>query len=223
MQKWYLLLRNSSRTLLGVNDAYIASVWVENNLVSLLDQHSGQGLLTCIWPLILMLSMHQRFNKFEAKMDMLRYAIGWISGVPYNVLFEWLLKDWKLLASTIRGRAHAPTIETMVDICDNLLAFEATLIVAAIIELAREGGQAELVVRLEALQKSLKYGLPAGPAIHIYEFGYCDRTIAIDLALGLESEGISSRSSVGRALRKNRNFVKQVLSDMPAYFSTILA
>lgn len=82
-----------------------------------------------------------------------------------------------------------PTIDLIVEICDQALAFEGSLIIGAVIEvldIIDDTIDDDLVNELSIIQECIKYGLPSEKEIILYEIGFADRFIAMDLASQLE-------------------------------------
>jgi hypothetical protein len=117
-----------------------------------------------------------------------------------------------------------PKVEHIVEMGESALGFDGAHVLGASAELfellapeyAREGEPLRL---LQVLQKRLKYGLPAGASIHLYEAGFADRPLALELA-GAVPE-ITSRSEVRNAMRKERPAVEVILDRYPRYFTEV--
>jgi hypothetical protein len=72
---------------------------------------------------------------------------------------------------------------------------------------------------LRVLQKRLKYGLPAGAPILLYEAGFSDRPLALDLA-GVVPE-ITSSNRMREAMRQERQAQEALLGGYPRYFTQV--
>ena len=86
------------------------------------------------------------------------------------------------------------------------------------IELVEQRETDELINRLQLFQKRLKYGLPTEASITLYELGFSDRVIALDLAsvLGLS---VGQRNDAIKALKDNSDKIIVTLEKYPTYFS----
>ena len=77
-----------------------------------------------------------------------------------------------------------------------------------------------LINRLKYLQKRLKYGLPNETAIVLYELGFADRVVAIDLS-SLFPEPVVDKDLVIRTLKVREEGVFAKLNLYPSYFSEV--
>ena len=111
----------------------------------------------------------------------------------------------------------------IVDICENGFAYEGILVLGALIELlpALSIENVEfLIPTLQHLQKRLKYGLPNHHAIVLYELGFADRVIAIELS-PIFLEISPEKSAVVSMLKARREETFVVLDKYPAYFRQV--
>jgi len=104
------------------------------------------------------------------------------SGRPFYELLS-LLNDAGARFGIGRN-ARYPTIEYVVDICENALAYDGMLVIGAVTELYTFGHPDDDATSdmLRNLQKRLKYGLPSSLPVMLYELGFSDRVIAIELS-----------------------------------------
>ena len=113
-----------------------------------------------------------------------------------------------------------PQIEHIIDICENGIAFDGVLVIAAIIEFIDFVQSAEterLVLKLSELQKRLKYGLPTMTAVGIYELGFADRVVSQDVSI-IAGEVNLEKHSIVQNLKSNQKRVKEILDKYPSYF-----
>lgn len=116
-------------------------------------------------------------------------------------------------------RRHIKT-DSIIDICDNGLSYDGTLVIGAIteiIELLRPEDSGGLVVKLLELQKRMKYGLSTPMSIALYELGFSDRVVSMDLASILKNTSVDRRSIV-RFIKRNEQKVRELLEKYPSYF-----
>ena len=107
---------------------------------------------------------------------------------------------------------------------ENALGFDGAHVLGAIAELfellaPEDDGEGEPLRLLQVLQKRCKYGLPAGAPILLYEAGFADRPLALELA-GAVPE-IASRSEVRNAMREEQPAVEAILERYPRYFTEV--
>jgi len=135
------------------------------------------------------------------------------------VLFRSILQKGKaqLIWGTKRRQFN---IDHVVEICESGLAYDGALLIGgltSVLDLVEYDESNDLVGRLQLFQKRLKYGLPTNSTIALYELGFSDRVIAMDLALslGLTAE---QKKDVVKALKRNKSQVLAVMDKYPSYF-----
>ena len=210
------------RTLYGVKDNLAIAAWLEDHVEGLRASVGQAELFDALWPLFWQLIEHKdvkRCSLPEALQDM---AHQWLEGEPFYRMSEYL-NSVDAAVETLHRR-FAYKLEQVVDICQNSLAFEATLVLSAATEWigALDGDNIELVRRLERLQKSLRYGVPWGSPVVLYELGFSDRVIA-QLLGGLVGQLVAERQEVVARLRARSEDATAELSSYPSYFSRRLA
>jgi superfamily II DNA/RNA helicase len=207
------------RTLLGLDAAIRIREWVILKQLLFADQ-TEEGLLDLLWPLIVELLSETVFDKYSPPSALADLAKGWLAGKSFAELFT----DWNAAGG---AKKHGETtrklrIEDIVDLAENTLGYQSTLIIAAVSEFLSEIpniDSEETLQRLNTLQKRIKYGIADSETIAIYELGFGDREVAKDLqAILLTDPALNVR---GR-MRASRDAAVAVLSSYPLYFKQCL-
>jgi POLQ-like helicase len=210
------------KTLYGVQTSIEIEQWVEEHIKDLLASSDSEKLLTAVWPVLADNIPNNTFRKCDPPETLLDIAQGWIHGKPYNDLLKTMSESGACIIA--RTRRRQPKLGSIIDICENGFAYDGTLAVAAIIEIigfVHPDGWEKLVTRLSVLQKRLKYGLPDMRSVVIHELGFADRVVSIELSKVLEDVPLD-RKSVTRAIRRNEQRVRTVISKYPSFFGEIL-
>ena len=207
-----------SRTLYGVQTSIRIEQWVEEHIEDLLSSHDSEELLAAVWPILAENIANNTFRKCDPPQVLLDIAQGWIHGKPYNDLLTTMsASEARIIAGT--QRRH-PKLGSVIDICENGFAYDATLTVAAIMEiipLVRPEGCEKLIVSLSELQKRIKYGLPSMRSVTVHELGFADRMVAIDLSEILGDVRLDRRSII-RTIKRNEQKVREVIDRYPSFF-----
>jgi len=207
------------KTLYGVQASVTIERWIEEHIENLLTSQEIDELLTAVWPVLAENISNNTFRKCDPPETLLDLVQDWIHGKAYNELLTVMLDSH---AHIIAGKQRRqPKLESIVDICENGFAYDGSLIVAAITEiigLVRPQGSEALVAKLLELQKRIKYGLPSSRCIAIYELGFADRMVSIDLSEILENVPIDKKS-LTRAIRRNEPRIREVLDKYPTFFT----
>jgi POLQ-like helicase len=214
--------RAFGRTLYGVKDTLAIEKWVSDNLDKLDEAVSFEELLSVLWDVLKIYIQNTNFIKCNPPEVLASLANSWINGRPFFELLKSLQDvDAKFIS---KSRTQNPTIENIVDICENGLAYEGTLVLGAVIEivgLVPNRDNEDLIRRLQGLQKQLKYGLPSIPAITLYELGFADRVIAIELSQVILVVPRRKDEAI-KVIRQYQQQIQNILTRYPSYFSNKL-
>ena len=206
------------RTLYGIRDAQIIEKWTHDNIGALVKAASEGDIFDLLWSMMTEYIHNDAFNKFDKK-DLLRTIVRqWTDGAPYHeLLLQAKEHDCKL------GTGKRPpkiTIEKIVDICEDGLAYDGALLIGAISECVgtSEYDETDDLLRcLHVFQKRLKYGLPTETTIALYELGFSDRVISQDIATSLSLQEVQ-KSDLISALRQQQDVAREIIQKYPSYF-----
>lgn len=207
-----------SRTLYGVRTSLNIDGWVNQHIGEIISCEELEKLLTILWPILSENIQNSTFKKCDPPEILLDVALGWIGGKTYSELFGIVTEaDVHIIAGKQKRRIK---IDSIIDICDNGLSYDGTLVIGAIaeiIELLRPEDGAETIIRLLELQKRLKYGLSTPISIALYELGFSDRIVSTDFASILENTAIDRRSII-HFIKSNEQKVRELIGKYPSYF-----
>ncbi len=211
--------RAYGRTLYGLRAAQEIDAWVQAHIVQLSSSSTDDEILDIVWPILAQHINNAVFNKCDKPAVLKEIANEWIQGKPFHELFDTLRRgDAKLIWGKTRRQFK---IEHVIEICENGLAYDGTLLIGAIIEFIDILEQVEmkgLIKRLQLFQKRVKYGLPSEASIALYELGFSDRVIAQDLSQ-FNSRDTDKRTIKSKLRRKN-SVVREALQKYPSYFTS---
>lgn len=211
------------KTLFGLDKALAIEEWVTNNILKLVTCNNQKDLLNVIWSVIDSEIQNSTYNKCSDKGVLARVAIKWINGKSFNNILEFVKDSGAKLVTSKQQRDFKS--DNIVEICENGIAFEGTLILGAIVEIINfnyHDKYDELIENIKALQKRIKYGLPSNLSVLLYELGFNDRVISIDLCSELSSSGKPTRRSVINQLEEKRDEIIKLLNKYPSYFSAVM-
>ncbi len=209
-----------SRTLFGVRSSLVIHEWTRGHFEELSSADGDDNLLKAIWPMLVLGITNSLFRRCTVPLSLLDLAIRWIDGESPVALLEFLSNTDVRFGDGERPRR--PTIDHVVELCENALAFEGVLVLAAIIEALRlEGhGDENVVQQLEILQKRLKYGLNEYRAIMLHEIGFADRVVASELATVVGPRATTKRRLL-RIMRERRDSMVETLAEFPTYYTFV--
>ena len=208
------------RTLLGVGDTIALEHWVSGNKERIIACDNDDELFEVVWPCIVARIENNTFKKCYPPETTEDFAKGWIAGDSFGELHDHMLENEVRIGSGARPRK--PTVENIVEMGEKALAFDGAHVLGAItelFELQSQGEEKATVLMLHALQKRIKYGLPSKLSIFLYEAGFSDRPLSIDLAEIISK--ISPRMGKKGTLRAARRPIEKVLAKYPNYFQDV--
>jgi Superfamily II helicase len=206
------------KTLYGIRDAQAIEAWVLSYAQKLCEAKDNSVRLDIIWPLLIKHVQHKLFKKFDKPEVLKELAQMWLAGVPFHKILEHIhTRNARMIWGEKR---RVFIVDHVVDVCEGGLAYDATLLISAIVEfihLAEIENASKLVKQLSKLQKQLKYGLPDEPNILLYELGISDRVIVLDLVSNLELTE-TRRTLMVNALKAKKDAAINIINKYPSYF-----
>jgi hypothetical protein len=210
------------KTLYGVSASQAIEEWVRAHLAELISAGSAEETLKRLWPILLSYNQNNTLRKCSKPEALENLAINWIAGRPFNLILRDLrAQEAKLIWGT---KFREFTIEHVVDMCEYGLAFDASLLLGAVTELAdyiAQDGSQQLIERLNLLQKMLKYGVSTSGAVVLYELGFSDRPLVVELSSALNLLDDEPRRDVVRRLTQRSEAMTAILEKYPSYFSYV--
>lgn len=209
-----------SRTLLGLNDTIEISNWTTEHFELLSNCSTQEELLEIVWPCCQKFITNRNINRCVEPDMITKAALHWINGVNFTDILNFFIdNDIKLHYGENYQKFD---VDIIVDICQNGFAYDSALIIGAICEtseLIESEGKLRTIQKLRMLQKSMKYGLPPGSSIELYEKILPDRIIASDIAslMDLTDE---TGTTLMRILHARQEDLFRLLSEYPSYFQT---
>ncbi len=210
--------RAIGRTLLGVRESVMIQEWVRGHAEQLLESDDQEQLLSLLWPVLSDNINNSTFMKCSIPKLLLEIAVGWIRGVPFHELLGVLEEANARIGGGKRPRY--PKIDHVIDICENALAYEGSLVLGAVCGMADSllpDNHESLITELEMLQKRLKYGVASSSAVMLHEIGFADRVVASELALVLGTS-LATKRDTYNVIRQNAQEVRNRLRRYPTYF-----
>ena len=209
------------KTMYGIPDSLAISNWLDDHAAELEPEKPALEIFDILWPLIEDNIHNQSFNKCSQPESMKALAIAWLEGVPFQALFQTLTESGAKLIAGKQLRSYK--IDHIVDVCENGFAYEGILVLGALIELTQSYQLENLDLLISSflyLQKSLKYGIPDQIAIILYELGFADRCVSIEISSIFQ--GVQpNKELVLQALKGKREETFSILDKYPSYFSQV--
>lgn len=201
-----------SRSILNLNQSQELLDYFDGHVEILSDLIEPEDLLKVVWPKIYEFSTSLPKTINEEKL--LNTCLMWIRGSSFPEILEYLNGE-KVGTRNI-------TMDHVVNICENGFGFGASLILGACAELFTlvEGCLDGNEKRAQFLQKRLKYGLPSSTSIILYEFGFIDRNLPIDIMDILNiNDGNLERYEIYELVKQNVPLVSSFIEQYyPSYF-----
>ncbi|RZK17528.1 MAG: hypothetical protein EOO43_13415 [Flavobacterium sp.] len=214
--------RAYGKTLFGVQDIKDIEAWVLTKSSELLLVNNENELLDLLWPILMIKIDHANLAKFAPIEQHITFAKTWIQGQTYVEMLDTLKKTGSYMIWGVSQRQLDQ--EFIIDIADGAFGYNSTLIVAAVVEVLKihsDDIEDDFFKLMDLLQKQLKYGLPNALTISLYEIGFSDRVIAIELANAFPLFPVYKPELI-REIKRNREQVGKILDRFPSYFTSVL-
>lgn len=210
-----------SRSLLSLQKMLYIQDWVTKNIERILICQKTNELLQSLFDCVIALVDNKTIKQLENSNTVLKIGLPWIAGRSYEKILE-ICVDENLKIEKWRT-LNQIDLDDVVKICDNILSYEITVILSAISEVAQAivGDGDNLMNLFKMLSSELKYGLPYGMPIMIYEIGFSDRVVSQKIVEFFKVKGIhiDSKNDGRRKLKKHRQYIKEIISQYPSVYS----
>jgi len=207
------------KTLYGVQTSIDIENWLNENINELYSCKDSDDLLETLWPVIARNTRNSIFVNCDKPEALIAVAKGWILGQPFHELHS-ILSSYE--ARIVAGKMHRQfKVDHIVNLCENAFAFDSTLVAGAVAELVNlmeSEYSGRLIKELRHFQKKLKYGLPSKIAIILYELGFADRIVTMDL-LSIIDKRSTNKITILRQIKQNEAEVRKKLYKYPTYFT----
>jgi POLQ-like helicase len=210
------------KTLYGLFDSVSIKEWVLDNLNNLLQAKNYIEIISILWPIISRFSGNETFIKGEIDTSLQNLLVDWVHGISYYELHHNLVVSGaKRTASTLKRKF---TLEDVISICSHTVSYNTTLLLGAIgkfLLLINSIETEDVIKIIDLLQKQFKYGLPCRMSIALYEMGFSDRIIALELAEFLNETALPREKLIFRISQK-KEVIKTFLKQYPSYYTYVL-
>ncbi len=208
-----------AKSVVSLSDTQDIFDFLEPKIDQVNQVDDAEALLTLLWEILF-----EKGDGFPPKIEsevLLEVCLMWIHGSSFPEIFAFLVDaDF---SSSLAKRVGKPTIDKIVTLCENSIGFTYSLIIGSCLEVLQlfEDFDRDRSTMFRRLQKMIKYGLSSNVEIRLYEMGFTDRNLAVELAevisddiTGLEIENMKE------SITQNLEAITAILAlDYPAYFS----
>lgn len=206
------------RTLFGINEAKAIREWVRVNRPRLDEANDPNELFSVLWEVLTSHMKNEILKKFDPPEALKIVSIKWIQGETFAEILKMVESSGTKMIWGTRRRNFK--IDQMVETCENGLSFDGSLVIGAVIEfldLDDSQGTGALRIDLQQLQKRLKYGLPNKATVALYELGFADRCVAMNIAdtFSLHNE---ASDAVRKLLKEDPEQAANCVKHFPSYF-----
>ena len=206
-----------AKTLRGLNQTFALRDKLTDKKNLLIQASSSTDLLDSLWDIFIDGNIQNSYFNFYSDKEKLKCATKkWIEGVSFFELFN-ILQGEK-----INSRDYIK-IEGCVNIFENGIAYSCSVLINAITEIVNlvdDQDYTSIINLLTFFQKQLKYGLPTIESILIYEWGFCDRVIAQEIAKIIPS--IDDKYLMKMNILEKKDEILEILKQYPSYYEIVL-
>lgn len=209
------------KTLYGVDTTLELEKWLQENIEAITKCSNLNELLFVFWPVFTKYAQNSLIRKCNKPGVLKEVAIGWIEGKPFKELYN-LIREHDVRLISGKQLRHF-SIDHLVELCENILAYDSTLILGAVVEIINftETEEVDSIIdNIQLLQKRMKYGLLTQKEIIIYELGFADRIVCNDISTVI-SDGLFHKNAVISELKQMEENIREILKSYPSYFNVV--
>ncbi len=211
------------RTLLGLDNSIQISNWLLANISELSSCNNELELLNLLWPILIDNIHNSIIMKCNNQEIIKKIMFEWLKGKTYSDLYTIVQESGAKIITPSQQRNFQ--LDNIVEICDNSFSYEGALIVSAIIdllELISLDDGIQLQYNLQILQQRIRYGLNSQMEILLYELGFSDRVVSMELS-SIFQDVEPDKERVLRLLeiRWKQDQIFEILNKYPSYFSEV--
>lgn len=211
-----------SKTLFGIYENKVINDWLDENINDLVNTSNIEELENKIWKFLKLRIKNKSFRNMNKPEYLDSIYNKWINNKSYGFIFNELSNLNIRMGSSTKARRL--TVDYIAEICEKGLSFEGTLILSSIIEFLNLYKHtydiSNLKTNLNLFQKKLKYGLNSKNIIFIYEMGFVDKFISLELSNLLGEESVNF-ANIKIFLKENKERVENILIRYPSYFMQV--
>ncbi|MGI4736086.1 MAG: DEAD/DEAH box helicase [Janthinobacterium lividum] len=217
----YARRRVLGKTLFGLQKSIELEDWLKSHINELNACFTIDEVWALVWPIVDYNISAKVFTNLTNRDFIKAFAFSWLRGNSFQNLL--LILRNNRVEYKWGKQTRKVTIEQTIDLCQNALAYEGSLVIGAMSSiLAYLTSDQDLTVDLlRKLQKRLQYGLPNQTAIAFYELGFSDRVVALELSEIPDYAG--DRNDILDMLKDNPLSYETALNKYPAYFKQTLS
>jgi len=209
-----------AKSILDLNqiESFISSLQIKTDQI-IQNSTEIEKIFEILWPDFYVYSKNKILKSFTED-DSLILCKKWISGDSFIDLLKAAQDMERVGGNTLH-------IEDIVNLCEGGFSYDVSTLMGSIAELCGITLPDEYVaiikLGLSLLQKKLKYGLPGIVEATIYELGFSDRNLSMEIKSIIE-ETLPSvfRFDIKRSIKMDGDVKEKIESDYPEYFSHIL-
>lgn len=209
-----------SKSLLGIKKEIEIEQWSVMHLQEIQNCTSEEEMLGIIF-LLLLETDNSIVSKCINKKLLIKIANSWIEGKTYIQICEYCMQEKIMLLK--RKKATIMSLQDVINFCDNFLGYDCILVLAAIIENIKYYCDDKNIENLlKQLSKRMKYGLPNQTSVILYEMGFNDRIVSMEMAEILDEKyQAGSRKEIVMLIKRDevtREKIQENLKKYPSYF-----
>ncbi len=200
-----------SKSILSLNMSEYLINFIQTRNQEIIDVIDDEtAILKIFWPVLYEFSSNNILKSFTEE-NSLSLCERWINGDSFPLIFD-AAKEMS------RNNNYELRIENIVDLCEGGLSYNVSTILGSISELCTLAVQEDylptILLKLSVLQKRLKYGVPGLMESSVYELGFSDRILTMEISalIGESSGNIKSDIKSNEAIRLN------IETNYPDYF-----
>lgn len=203
-----------AKVIVSIEQAEHLAATLQNKSNEILDINND--LLTVLWPELYENSKHSILRSFSQN-DALTLCEQWLSGDSFMSILE------SAIAMDRGEGRRSLTIGNIVDLCEGGFSYDISTLLGTLAELLAlilpEEQLQNVILRISTIQKAVKYGIPRPLESTVYELGFADRNLSIEIATIIDNPDFPVfRNEAIDSIRNSVEIREIIESRYPEYF-----
>jgi hypothetical protein len=206
-----------ARSVLSLDQSQKLLRFLESESIFLEISDDEIEILEQIWSFIYDNYENKILRSFSVT-DALEICKRWLTGESFSLIYAH--------GKTLKYDGHTDLVlDRIVDLCENVFGYSLSLIIGSMSEVySLVGSDDESIEKMKTvfykLQKRMKYGLPSGMSIFIYEMGLSDRQLCLEINERIDLEdGMYSTVEIIEKIAENKDLQNYISENFRAYFN----
>lgn len=210
------------KSMLDIEKLLDLEDWINNNIDVIKQISDVIELGKVVFPIVQQLIMTKEFEKLNEVDKLVGIYSEWLKGKSYYEILNYSIENGLQIRSRIKYKDLS--IYNIIECCDDLLGYKASLIISAMKDIISGiyfESSKEIIKIFDNLSKRTRYGLASMTQVILYEMGFNDRELVKEISKVIGNSEWEVKRKVVEKLKVNKVEVIEVLKKFPTLYEDI--